>query len=80
MTAPVEATLGRRRAGYGLALLAMVTCPCHLPILALSLAGTAAGAVLASNFAVVLVLLVLLFSISVVAAIRLLSADVTEHA
>lgn len=40
----------RKRGGYAMALLAVLTCPCHIPVLALVLAGTAAGAFLAEHF------------------------------
>lgn len=73
MTKPIEQALTRRRGGgYALMLLALFTCPCHVPILALALTGTAAGAILAEHFGVALGLFSLLFLLSLTAAIRLL--------
>lgn len=62
----------QRRSGYAMALLALLTCPCHLPILVLLLSGTAAGAFLTEHFWVALGLFSLLFALFLVAALRLL--------
>lgn len=61
-----------RRSGYAMALLALLTCPCHLPLLALLLSGSAAGVFLTEHFGVALALFSLLFALSLVAALRLL--------
>ena len=50
-------------------LLALITCPCHVPLLALALSGTAAGALLAAHFETALMLFSVLFLLSVCAAI-----------
>jgi mercuric ion transport protein len=68
---PVEQAR-RRRGSYALMLLALLTCPCHVPILALALTGTAAGALLAEHFEAALGLFSFLFLLSLTAAIRLL--------
>ena len=60
------------RSGYAMALLALLTCPCHLPVLALLLSGTVAGAFLAEHFGLALALFSLLFVLFLVAALRLL--------
>lgn len=52
--------------------LAVVTCPCHLPILILLLSGTAAGAFLRENVALAVVLLLPVFLLSAIATWRLL--------
>jgi mercuric ion transport protein len=62
----------KRRSGYAMALLALLTCPCHLPVLALLLSGSAAGGFLTEHFGVVLALLSLLFALFLVSALRLL--------
>lgn len=78
MMEPMHGNAGKRRAGYGLALIAVITCPCHLPILLLLLSGTAAGAFVAEYFAAALALLGVLFLFSVTAAMRLLQGNETE--
>ena len=79
MMEPMHGNAGKRRAGYGLALIAVITCPCHLPILLLLLSGTAAGAFVTEYFAVALALLGVLFLFSVTAAMRLLQGNETEN-
>lgn len=69
---------GRRSAGYAMAVLAVLTCPCHLPILLLLLSGTAASAFVTEHFGAALALLVVLFLFSVTAATRLLQGNETE--
>jgi mercuric ion transport protein len=56
--------------GYLWAGLAFVTCPCHLPILAVALSGTAFGALLSEHLGVVLLAGTLLFVAFVSAALR----------
>lgn len=62
-----------RRGGYALTALALLTCPCHLPILAALLAGTALGAVITDHFEVVLALFSVVFLLSLTAALRVLA-------
>lgn len=69
----------RRGAGNAMAVLALLTCPCHLPILLLLLSGTAAGAFMTEYFGAALALLVVLFLLSVTAAMRLLQDNETEN-
>lgn len=70
---------GPRSAYYAMAVLALLTCPCHLPILLLLLSGTAAGAFVTEYFGAALALLVVLFLFSVTAAMRLLQDNETEN-
>lgn len=60
--------------GYVLGLLALLTCPCHLPILAVALSGTAAGALLSEHWAAALALMSVLFVVFLATALRALSA------
>ena len=69
----------RRSTGYAMAVLALLTCPCHLPILFLLFSGTAAGAFMTEYSGVVLALLAVLFLLSVTAAMRLLQGNETEN-
>jgi len=50
--------------------LAALTCPCHLPVLVIVLAGTTAGAFLSAHWGVVAVALVAVFGVSVLLAWR----------
>ena len=59
----------RRLWSSALGLLALITCPCHVPLLALILSGTAAGALLAAHFETTLILFSVLFLLTVCAAI-----------
>ena len=63
-----------KRGGILWGTLAVVTCPCHLPILAVVLSGTALGAQLQVHFTLTLVLFSLLFLLSLWAVKRSLSA------
>jgi mercuric ion transport protein len=56
--------------GYAWAALAAVTCPCHLPLLALLLSGTAAGAALGEHQGIAFLVLSLLFLLFLAAAMR----------
>jgi mercuric ion transport protein len=58
----------RRRWSRALGFLALITCPCHVPLVALALSGTAAGALLAAHFETALMLFSVLFLLSVCAA------------
>ena len=51
-------------------LVAVITCPCHLLILAVLLSGTAAGALLADHLGIALVIFLVLFVISLTAVFR----------
>lgn len=51
-------------------LFAVVTCPCHLFILAALLTGTAAGAVIQSYFIPLVIIFSILFMISLIKAIK----------
>ncbi len=59
----------RRRWSCALGFLALITCPCHVPLLALALSGTAAGALLAAHFDEAVMLFSVLFLLSLCAAI-----------
>ena len=63
-----------KRGGILWGTLAVVTCPCHLPILAVVLSGTALGALLKAHFTLTLVLFSALFLLSLWAVTRALSA------
>ncbi|MCA1852454.1 MAG: mercury resistance protein [Beggiatoa sp.] len=63
------ATAQRRRWTYSLALLALLTCPCHLVLLAVLLSGSAAGALLTEHFDVALMFFSVLFLLPLNAAI-----------
>ena len=49
MPTPEKTTPTSRWRGYVWGFLAALTCPCHLPVLALLLSGTAVGAVIAQH-------------------------------
>ncbi len=73
MTTVSEESSQSRR-GYLYALLAVVTCPCHLPVFALLFSGSAVGAFLSDNFATALTIFSLLFIFSLTLAVRALRA------
>lgn len=50
--------------------LAVITCPCHIPILVVVLSGTAFGAFLSEHFGVALLVLTVLFVVFAGAAVR----------
>lgn len=52
--------------------IAVLTCPCHLPILLVLLSGTAAGAFLSENLGLAVLVLLPLFLLSAFATWRLL--------
>jgi mercuric ion transport protein len=58
--------------GYLFAVLAVITCPCHLPLTALFLGGTAAGALFAQYFILFAVIMGIASLISFVVAARIL--------
>ncbi len=63
-----------KRGGILWGALAVITCPCHLPVLAVVLSGTALGALLREHFTLTLVLFSVLFVLSLWALRRALSA------
>jgi mercuric ion transport protein len=56
--------------GYLWGALAVLTCPCHLPILAAVLAGTTAGAFIGEHWGIAAVALTGLFVLSVARLLR----------
>ena len=62
---------------YLMGAVAVLTCPCHLPILIAVLSGTVAGAFLAENLVLALGLSVLIFLLSATAAWRLAARNAT---
>lgn len=63
-------TVRQRIGSYLFAALALVTCPCHLPIWIAVLAGTTAGAFLSEHWAIAAVALTGLFLLSLARARR----------
>ena len=61
------------------ALLAVLSCPCHLPILLLVLSGTAAGAFLSKNMELAVVILLPIFVLSLFATWRLLETKANDR-
>ncbi len=61
-------SIRRRISGYLLAVLAVLTCPCHIPIFAALLAGIAAGGFLTEHFGTAILVFLVLFLISVAGA------------
>ncbi len=66
--------------GYLWGALAVLTCPCHLPILAAVLAGTTAGAFLGEHWGVAALALTGLFVLAVTRLLRAFRADRDEFA
>lgn len=66
MNKPERDPAERRKplAGYLWGALAVLTCPCHLPILAAVLAGTTAGAFIGAHFGIAALALTGLFVLS----------------
>lgn len=62
---PPRSTTRRPISNYLWGVLAVLTCPCHLPILAVALAGTTAGAFLGAHWIVAALALTGLFALSV---------------
>ncbi len=67
-----------KRGGIVWGTLAVITCPCHLPVLAVVLSGTALGALLREHFTSTLVLFSLLFLLSLWAVTRTLRPWITR--
>lgn len=65
----VPAKVSRWRA-YTWSVLAALTCPCHLLMVALLLSGTAAGALIIEHMGVALLALTILFALFLRAALR----------
>lgn len=63
---------------YFMGAIAVLTCPCHLPILILVLSGTAAGAFLQANLGLAILILLPIFLLSAFATWRLLDKK-EEH-
>lgn len=66
------------RRGYLFGAFAVLTCPCHVPIFAALLSGTAVGAFLTDHFGTALTILSLLFVFSLTAALRVLRGKQTH--
>ena len=60
---------------YFMGAIAVLTCPCHLPILILLLSGTAAGAFLSDNLGLAALVLLPIFVLSGLATWRLLDKN-----
>ena len=74
-----RATSRAKRGGILWGTLAVITCPCHLPFLAVVLSGTALGALLQEHFTLTLVLFSVLFLLSLwVVAGSLPAADPSD--
>lgn len=70
----MPSTTAAKRAPLGWIALAVVTCPCHLPLASAALAGTASGAWLAENLALALGATGALFVLALVGLSRRLAA------
>lgn len=72
MLDPEEAqrTHARRWRAYTWGVLAALTCPCHLPVLAAVLAGTSAGAFVSEHWVIAALALIGLFILSVARALQ----------
>lgn len=60
---------------YVMAAVAVITCPCHLPILLLALAGTGFGAVLKDHLGLAAIAFTLVFVVSAWRAFRLFARE-----
>lgn len=58
--------------GYLLLGVAVITCPCHLPLLLAGLAGTSLAAVLSEHFVLALLGLSVIFGLSLVLGLKAL--------
>ncbi len=63
----------RGAVAYLLGAVAFLTCPCHLPVMLVLLSGTAAGALMAENIGLSLIVLLVLFIFSASATWRLVA-------
>ncbi|WP_454864737.1 broad-spectrum mercury transporter MerE [Pseudomonas rhizophila] len=66
----VESSKVSRWRAYTWGVLAALTCPCHLPMLALLLSGTAAGGFVSEHMGVAVLALAVLFCLFLRAALR----------
>ncbi len=69
---PSTPTLRRSVKGYLLLGLAIVTCPCHLPLLLAVLAGTSVAGVLSQHFGLTVLALTLIFVPALLLGLRAL--------
>ncbi|EQM66776.1 broad-spectrum mercury transporter MerE [Pseudomonas asiatica] len=65
-----ESTKLPRWRAYTWGMLAALTCPCHLPVLALLLSGTAAGAFVSEHWSLAALVLAVVFILFLRAALR----------
>jgi mercuric ion transport protein len=65
----------RTLTGYFLSFAAVITCPCHVPILIVILSGSAAGAFLTEHFVSAVLLLTGLFILSLTGAIKIFGSN-----
>lgn len=72
-TPEMTASTSRSRA-YAWSVLAALTCPCHLPVLALLLSGTAVGALITRYMGPAVIVGVVLFGTFVALAMRAFNA------
>lgn len=72
MSSPERVPVETRKplTGYLWGALAVLTCPCHLPILATVLAGTTAGAFIGEHWGIAAIALTGLFVVSVARLLR----------
>jgi len=68
----VQGRAKRRFGGYLAGLFAAVTCPCHIPLYAILLSGTAVGSWLTPTRPATLMLFTVVFLLFAVTAVRLL--------
>lgn len=64
MRSPASSPPARRWRAYAWGVLAALTCPCHLPVLIIVLAGTTAGAFLSAHWGIAAVTMIIVFSVS----------------
>nr|CAB65708.1 Urf-1 protein [Xanthomonas campestris] len=64
MRSPASSPPASRWRAYAWGVLAALTCPCHLPVLVIVLAGTTAGAFLSAHWGIAAVTMITVFSVS----------------
>lgn len=74
MPTPETTASTSRLRGYAWGVLAVLTCPCHLPVLALLLSGTAMGALISDHMGLAVIVGVALFGTFVALAMRAFNA------
>lgn len=72
-TSETTASTSRWR-GYAWGVVAALTCPCHLPVLALLLSGTAVGALISDHMGLAVIVGVALFGTFIALAMRAFNA------